>query len=149
MSQVVKEGDKVKLHYTGKLKDGTEFDSSKSREPFEFTIGGGQVIPGLEQAMIGKAAGENFTVEIPCEQAYGQRSDELVQQIERKYFAADQEIEVGQQFVIGQNDYQTIVTIIDIKPGDTPEAAMVVVDANHPLASKDLVFDIELLEIIG
>ncbi|ACR80431.1 MULTISPECIES: FKBP-type peptidyl-prolyl cis-trans isomerase [Kosmotoga] len=138
-----KKGDTVKVHYTGRFEDGEIFDSSTGKEPLEFTIGKGEVIPGFEEAIIGMNTGESKTVKIPPEKAYGPRYDELVLTVERSRFPDDMEPQLGQQLQLRQPDGRTfIVTITDIN-----ETA-VTLDANHPLAGKDLVFEINLIEIV-
>jgi peptidylprolyl isomerase len=135
-------GDTVKVHYTGKLSDDTVFDSSESRDPLEFTIGSGQIIPGFEQAVIGMQPGESKTATIPADQAYGPYQEDLLIEVERSQFPADVTPEVGQQFQIRQADGQaTVVTVADVS------GPQVTLDANHPLAGQDLTFDIELVEI--
>ncbi len=138
----VKEGDTVKVHYTGKLDDGTVFDSSKGQEPLEFTMGKGQLIPGFEQAVEGMEPGESKTVTIPANEAYGPHHDEMVIEVARDQFPADQEPEVGQQYRVHQADGTPfVVTVTDVTP-DT-----ITLDANHPLAGQDLTFDIQLVDI--
>ena len=141
MSQA-KENDKVKVHYTGKLDDGTVFDSSRNREPFEFTIGAGQVIPGFEQGIVGMAKGETKTVTLQPEDAYGKIRDDLIVAVNKSEMPADLNAEVGQQLQINQPDGKVIpVTVTDISE------EKITLDANHPLAGKALTFEIELLEI--
>lgn len=137
-----KTGDTVKVHYTGKLVNGTVFDSSENREPLEFTIGAGQLIPGFEQAVIGMAPGETHTVTIPADEAYGQYDSNLLQEVERTQLPEDLDPQVGQQLEAVQGDRRIIVTISAVSDNS------VTVDANHPLAGEDLVFDIRLVEII-
>ena len=135
-------GDTVKVHYTGTLEDGSVFDTSLDREPLEFTIGQGQLIPSFEQAVIGMTVGESKTVNIPVEQAYGPYNEELIFVIDRDELLEGMNPEVGQQLQAQQPDGQTrIVTVIDISE------ISITVDANHPLAGKDLTFEIKLLEI--
>jgi len=139
-----KKGDTVKVHYTGKLTTGEIFDSSEEggNGPLEFTIGEGDVIPGFEEAVIGMSSGEAKTVTIPVEQAYGPRMDELVAEVEREYLPQDAEPKLGQQYEVTQDDGQVFnVTVTEMN--DTT----VTLDANHPLAGRDLVFDIKLIEI--
>ncbi|HDH96842.1 MAG TPA: peptidylprolyl isomerase [Proteobacteria bacterium] len=138
-----KEGDTVRVHYTGKLEDGTVFDSSVEREPLEFTIGEGQIIPGFEQAVIGMQPGEKKTVDVPPEKAYGPHREELVLEVERAKFPEHIDPQVGQQLQIPQPYGQAvIVTVTDVSE------TSVTLDANHPLAGKNLTFDIELIEIV-
>ncbi len=137
-----KNGDTVKVHYTGKLNDGDVFDSSEGGEPLEFTLGGGQVISGFEEAVLGMSLGESKTVEIPADKAYGERVDDLVVQIDRKEMPSDMDCEVGQKLrVDGSDGPAAVVTVLEVT-----EAA-VTVDGNHPLAGEDLTFDIQLVEI--
>jgi len=137
-----KSGDTVKVHYTGKLDDGTIFDSSQDRDPLEFKIGEGQIIPGFEQAVVGMNPGENKTATIPVDEAYGPRRDEMVMDVEKEQFPEHITPEVGQKLQMKRSDGQIImVTITDISE------AKVTLDANHPLAGKDLTFDIQLVEI--
>lgn len=136
-------GDTVKVHYTGKLEDGTVFDTSIDRTPLEFTIGEGQIIPGFEQAVVGMNLGESKTTTIPVDKAYGPYREEMVLVIGREQFPADLHPEVGQRLQLHQVDGQTIiVTVTEVSEGS------VTLDANHPLAGKDLIFDIQLVEIV-
>jgi len=138
-----KNGDTVRVHYTGKLADASVFDSSSAKEPLEFTIGSGEIIPGFEQAVIGMQPGEMKTSTVEAEQAYGPYQPELLIEVRRSQFPADISPEVGQQLQIRQADGQeAIVTIADIVGSN------VRLDANHPLAGQDLIFEIELVEIM-
>lgn len=138
-----KNGDKVKVHYTGKFKDGEVFDSSLEREPLEFTIGKGQVIPGFEQAVEGMSPGDIKTTDIPPEKAYGPRHEEMVTEVEKNRFPADMDPKVGQRLQLRQADGKMIrVTVTDVSE------SRVTLDANHPLAGKNLTFDIKLVEIV-
>lgn len=131
------EGTKVKIHYTGRLEDGTVFDSSQDRDPLEFEVGSGQVIPGFESAVEGMEAGEEKTVTIPAVDAYGPRRQELVLDVPGDQLPDELDPEVGQQLQMQTPDGQTFqVTVVDT----TDEGVQV--DANHPLAGKDLTFDI-------
>ena len=138
-----KNDDSVKVHYTGKLKDGTVFDSSQDRSPMQFQLGQGQIIPGFEQAVIGMSPGETKTVDIPSDQAYGPRLEELIQEVPRQQLPTDMEFQVGQRLQMGQDKEQPML----VEVTDVTEAN-ITLDANHPLAGKELLFDIELLEII-
>lgn len=141
MSQA-KKGDNVKVHYRGKLEDGTEFDTSAGSEPLEFTIGEGMLIPGFENAVEGMAPGESKTITIPAEEAYGPYIKELVADFDKSQFPPDINPEVGAQLQIEQeNEGRTLVRVINVT-GDK-----VTLDANHPLAGKDLIFHIDLVEI--
>ena len=137
-----KYGDTVKVHYTGKLGDGTIFDSSIDRDPLEFTLGEGRVIPGFEQAVVGMDLNETKTVKIPEDKAYGPHREELVAEVDRSQLPADLEPEIGQQLQGRQADGQVIVATVT----DVSESS-VTLDANHPLAGKDLTFDIQLVAI--
>ncbi len=138
-----KSGDTVRVHYTGKYSDGTIFDSSSDGEPLQFTLGEGQLIPGFEQAVIGMQVGEEKTVEIPSDEAYGPHQDELVLVVSRAELPEGLELEVGQQLQLEQEDgRQILVLVTDLSESD------VTLDANHPLAGEDLIFDIELVDII-
>lgn len=141
MSQA-KKGDNVKVHYKGKLEDGTEFDTSAGREPLAFTIGSGMLIPGFENAVEGMAPGESKTITIPAEEAYGPYIKELVADFDKSQFPPDINPEVGAQLQIEQeNEGRTLVRVISVADDK------VTLDANHPLAGKDLTFDIDLVEI--
>ena len=137
-----KNGDTVKVHYTGTLEDGTVFDSSLNTEPLEFTLGGGKTIEGFENAILGMKVGEKKTVDIPSDQAYGEYNEEWVLEMERSEFPEDIEIEIGQQLPMMTQDgsvfYVTVVAVSE---------TAVTVDANHRLAGKDLTFEIELVEV--
>ncbi len=137
-----KNGDKVKVSYTGKLVDGSEFDSSEGRDPLEFTLGENEVIPGFEEAVVGMSPGQSKTVTVSSEQAYGPRQKELVVEVERKDVPADLELEVGRQLEVTQDDGDVFLVTVS----DLTESA-VTLDANHPLAGQDLVFEINLLEV--
>jgi len=137
-----KVGDNVKVHYTGKLDDGTVFDSSVEREPLQFSLGSGNVIPGFEEAIVGMTPGESKTTTIPAEQAYGAQRDELVITVDKEQIPSDLSVEVGQQLQISQNNGQVIpVVVTDITD------SQVTLDANHPLAGEQLTFDIKLVEV--
>ena len=138
----VKDGDTVKVHYTGKLEDGTVFDSSKEGEPLELTIGAGNVIEGFEKGVIGMERGGSKTVTIPPEEAYGPMNEELVAKVKKETFPGNITPVIGEQLQLKQQDGNIVnVTITEII-GDT-----VTLDANHPLSGKTLIFDIELVEI--
>lgn len=141
MSQA-KSGDTVRIHYTGTLGDGTQFDSSRGGEPLEFTLGGGNIIPGFENAVLGMSAGETKTVTIASEDAYGPRNENLTQEVPRN--AIPEDIDLAQGMVLhaqgpeGQTVSFTVVAFDD---------ESVRVDGNHPLAGQDLTFALELVEI--
>lgn len=139
----VEDGNTIKVHYTGKFEDGTVFDTSADRDPLEFTIGRGQLIPGFEQAVIGMSPGESKTVNIPAGEAYGQHNAEMLTEVDRSQFPADLNPEVGQQLQLNRSDGQTVVVTVASVSEST-----VTLDANHHLAGKDLIFDIQLVEIL-
>ncbi|OWU85497.1 peptidylprolyl isomerase [Oceanicola sp. 22II-s10i] len=137
-----KTGDTVRIHYTGTLQDGTTFDSSAGREPLEFTVGSGQIIPGLDQAIPGMTVGDQKTVEVPCAEAYGPRQEEASQVVPRDQIPDNIELQPGLQLQVQTPQGQVVpVTVTEITPTE------VTLDANHPLAGKDLTFAIELVEI--
>jgi peptidylprolyl isomerase len=138
----VKNGDKVKVHYKGTLSDGVVFDSSEGKEPLEFTIGQGQVIPGFENGVIGLSAGEKKTITIPCAEAYGEYSDEAVFSIGKENLPLGMEPAAGQQLQMMSPEGQVFQVIITEVSGN-----QVKLDANHPLAGKDLTFELELVKI--
>ncbi len=142
--QQVKSGDTVKVHYHGKLSDGTTFDSSSGREPLEFEVGSGMVIKGFDDGVTGMAVGEKKTINIPAEEAYGEHSEEMVVQFPRNQFPPDLNPEVGMQLTMTTAQGHPVpVIIVEVQP------EVVMLDANHPLAGKDLTFDLELVEIVG
>ena len=141
-AQTAKVGDTVSVHYTGTLADGSVFDSSIGREPLQFTLGDGQMIPGFEQAVIGMELGKTKTVTIPADQAYGPYYEERVFVIDRDELPAGMEPEVGQKLRMQSATGQImIVTVKDVSETN------VTVDANHELAGKDLTFEVQLVEI--
>lgn len=138
-----KSGDTVRIHYTGKLTDGTQFDSSEGRDPLEFALGAGSIIPGLEQAIIGMAEGDKDTVTIAADDAYGPRHAEAVQTVERSQIPDHVELAVGGQLQAqAPSGQQLLLTVVEV----TEET--VTLDANHPLAGEDLVFEVELVAIV-
>ncbi len=138
-----KDGDTVRVHYTAKLEDGKEIDTSSNQEPWQFTIGQGKVIPGFEEAVIGMNPGESKTVKVPADKAYGPRREGMVRVIDRNRLPEHLKPQVGQHLRIPQADGRTaVVTVIDVSK------SKVTIDANHPLAGKDLTFDIELIKIV-
>jgi FKBP-type peptidyl-prolyl cis-trans isomerase 2 len=138
-----KMGDTVKVHYTGKLEDGTVFDTSIDRDPLQFTIGEGELIPGFEQAVVGMNPGESKTTKVPADKAYGPHREEMVLVVDRNQFPVDLQPKVDQRLQIRQEDGRIIVVTVT----DVSESS-VTLDANHPLAGKDLTFDIRLIEIV-
>lgn len=138
-----KQGDTVKVHYTGKFEDGTVFDTSMNREPLEFTIGEGQLIPGFEKAVVGMEPGQSLTTEVSAAEAYGPYDDEMLLVVEKDQFPADVDPQVDQQLQVRQADGRTfVVRVTDVSDSE------VTLDANHPLAGEDLTFEIELVEIV-
>jgi peptidylprolyl isomerase len=139
----VKNGDTVRLHYTAKLTDGTEFESSTGREPLEIQVGAGQIIPGLDQRISGMNVGEETTVKVPASEAYGPHDDAQVQTLPRSAISPGVDVEVGTRLRANTQDGgQIALTVVKI------DDEQVTVDANHPLAGKDLVFDVRVLEIV-
>jgi peptidylprolyl isomerase len=141
--QQVKSGDTVRVHYHGKLDDGSTFDSSEGRDPLEFTVGSGQVIKGFDEAMLNMQPGEKKTVNIPVEQAYGQRNDDMMMEYPKSEFPADMKPEVGMELHMSDNMGNVFPVVIEAVNEET-----VILDANHPLAGKDLTFDLELVSIV-
>ncbi len=141
--QQVKAGDVVRVHYTGKLTNGEQFDSSTGREPLEFTVGAGQMIKGFDAAMPGMTVGEKKTINILPEDAYGVKDEQAIIEFPKENIPKDMKPEVGMQLQLRNESGQPFpVTIAEIK--DT----VIVLDANHRLAGEELVFDIELMEIV-
>ena len=142
--QQVKKGDKVKVHYHGKLANGETFDSSTGRDPLEFEVGSGMVIKGFDDGVTGMSVGDKKTINIPFDEAYGPRNPDMVIEMPKDKFPKDLDIEVGMPLGMSdQQGQQFQVTIVEIKDD------IVLLDANHPLAGQDLVFDLELVEIVG
>jgi peptidylprolyl isomerase len=141
MSQA-KTGDTVHVHYTGTLEDGTEFDSSAGRDPLEFTVGSGQVIPGFENAVEGMAVGDSKSVNISPEEGYGHRNEQMVQEVPKSALPDDLEPKEGMGLQAQGQDGKVINLTVTSVAGDT-----ITVDANHPLAGKTLNFAIELVKI--
>lgn len=138
-----KQGSNVKVHYTGKKdSDGTVFDSSEGKDPLEFKLGEGQLIPGFEAAVEGMKAGESNTVKIPSDQAYGEPREDLVIKFERDRLPDDITPEVGQQLQLQHKDGENIPVVIKELTENE-----ITLDANHPLAGEDLVFEIEVVEV--
>lgn len=142
MAQKAQQGDTVTVHYTGKLDDGEVFDSSKGRDPLEFQVGSGQVIPGFDRAVTGLGIGESREIRLDPEDAYGEPREDLVVEVERSQFPAEAEPVVGQQVQVqvapGENRVATIQDVDDQN---------ITLDLNHPLAGQPLTFDVELVEI--
>jgi peptidylprolyl isomerase len=138
-----KSGDTVRIHYTGTLGDGTEFDSSSGRDPLEFALGGGQVIPGFDKAVDGMAVGENKTVTIPPDEAYGERHEQLVQEVPKSALPDEIDPSVGMHLQSRSPEGQVLNLVVT-----EVAAESITVDGNHPLAGQALTFDIELVEIV-
>ena len=142
--QQVKNGDKVKVHYHGRFTDGTTFDSSEGREPLEFTVGEGNVIKGFDEGVMGMSIGDKKTVSIQAGDAYGDKNEDMLVEFPKEQFPPDMNPEVGMQLNMTNGNGQVIlVTIVEVKEDS------VILDANHPLAGRDLVFDIELVSIVN
>lgn len=141
MSQV-KQNDTVRVHYTGKLTDGQIFDSSLEREPIEFTMGQGQLIPGFEKGLLDMKENEKKTIEIPSEEAYGAPREELIQEVDKNQLPDEIKPEPGMGLVSKSPDGREMNLVVKEVKEDT-----IVVDGNHPLAGKDLIFDLEVVEI--
>ena len=140
----VKNGDVVKVHYTGTILNGEQFDSSAGREPLEFTVGAGQMIPGFDAALPGMKIGDKKTVNIPAKDGYGETDENAIIEFPKENVPADMKLEPGHQLTLSNQEGQPFpVTVKEIKDD------VIVLDANHFLAGKELVFDIELVEIGG
>ena len=137
-----KRGDTVKVHYTGKLTSGDQFDSSAGRDPLEFTVGGGQMIPGFDAAIPGMNIGEKKTITISPENAYGEKNEEAFIEFPKASIPGDMKLETGMKLQLRNESGQPFPVVVTEVKDD-----MVVLDANHELAGKELIFDIELVEI--
>ncbi len=138
----IKQGDTVRIHYTGTLLDETVFDSSEGRDPLEFVVGSGQIIPGLDGAMPGLIVGDKKRVEIACVDAYGPINPAMRQDIPREGIPDDIPLEPGTQLQMQTPDGQAMPVIV-VEANE----ATVTLDANHPLAGQDLIFDIEVVSV--
>jgi FKBP-type peptidyl-prolyl cis-trans isomerase 2 len=136
---MIKEGSKVKLHYTGKLEDDNVFDTSKDREPLEFTVGEGQLIPGFEKGVIGMNVGDTKTIEINPEEAYGPVREELINEVPKENLPEG--VEVGHMLQAQTEQGPVNVKVVELNETTGK------VDANHPLAGKKLIFDLEVVEV--
>ena len=135
-------GDTVKVHYTGRLHDGRVFDSSRERNPLELTVGESRLLPGFEEALTQMEPGEERTVTIPAERAYGPHRSELVLSVDRTELPEHIQPEVGQRLQVRQDDGEvTVLMVADVSD------QQVTLDANHPLAGEDLTFELELMEV--
>lgn len=138
-----KSGDTVRIHYTGTLQDGSVFDSSEGRDPLEFQLGSGQVIPGFDDGVTGMAVGDKKTIEIPCDQAYGAINPAAMQDVPRAEIPDHIPLDLGTQLQVQAGNGQTMMVVVANVTEET-----VTLDANHPLAGKDLTFALELVEIV-
>lgn len=138
-----KTGDTVKVHYTGKLTNGEQFDSSEGREPLEFTVGAGQMIKGFDVAVPGMNVGDKKTINIPASEGYGERSEDAIINFPIENVPADVKLEPGMTLTLSNQYGQPFpVVVVELRPD------VVVLDANHFLAGQELIFDIELVEIV-
>ena len=138
----VENGNQVKVHYTGTLEDGTVFDSSIDREPLEFTVGGGQMIPGFDKGVVGMKINEVKNIHIPADEAYGPVVEGLIQEVSKELLPQDLEASVGQTLVSQTPEGQQFNVVVTEVKDDT-----IIIDGNHPLAGKDLNFEIKMVEI--
>ena len=140
----VKTGDKVRVHYSGRLLDGTLFDSSEGREPLEFTVGAGQMIKGFDAGVQGMRIGDRKTIQIPPEEAYGHRDEEAIIEFPSENVPSDMTLEPGMQLTLRNQYGQPVpVVVLEVKTD------VIIMDANHMLAGQELVFEVELVEIVG
>lgn len=140
---IAETGDIVRINYSGRLTNGTQFDTSEGRAPLEFTLGQGQVIKGLEQHVSGMETGQKSTVTIPVEDAYGPRRDEAIQTLDRSKVPNGVDLQVGTKLQARTSDGSMMpITVVGV------DDASVTVDANHPLAGQDLVFDVEVVDVV-
>ena len=144
MKEQAKSGDKVQVHYHGRLVDGTTFDSSTGRQPLEFEVGSGMVIKGFDDGVTGMAVGDKKTINIPFGEAYGPKNPDMIIDMPKDRFPKDMEIEVGMPLSMSDGQGQQFQVVVA-----EVQEEMVILDANHPLAGEDLIFDLELVEIIG
>ena len=142
--QQVKSGDKIKVHYHGRLTNGETFDKSEGREPLEFEVGSGMVIKGFDDGVTGMAVGDKKTINIPFVEAYGPKNPDMIIDMPKDRFPKDMEIEVGMPLSMSDGQGQQFQVVVA-----EVQEEMVILDANHPLAGEDLIFDLELIEIIA
>jgi len=142
--QQVKKGDKVKVHYHGRLTSGETFDSSEGRQPLEFEVGSGSVIKGFDDGVTGMEIGQKKTINIPVNEAYGEKNPEMLIEMPKDRFPADMELEVGMPLMMSNGEGQNFQVIIHEIQDES-----VILDANHPLAGQDLIFDLELVDIVN
>ncbi|HPH98815.1 MAG TPA: peptidylprolyl isomerase [Chitinophagaceae bacterium] len=141
--QQVKAGNIVKVHYSGRLTDGSLFDSSEGKKPLEFQVGAGKVIVGFDNGVINMVIGEKKTIHIPVEEAYGPKNPQLIITVEKEKFPQDITPEVGMELSMTSKDGHPIPVVIKEVKEDS-----IVLDANHPLSGEALIFDVELVEIV-
>ncbi len=137
----IENGKTVVIHYEGKLENGDQFDSSKGREPLEFVFGNGSIIPGLEKGLEGLEKGDKKEITVEAKDAYGERKPEALQKVDKSQFPADIKPEVGMQLMAQTETSEIPVTITDV------QEEFVIVDFNHPLAGKNLIFNIEVVDV--
>ncbi|GAO45513.1 FKBP-type peptidyl-prolyl cis-trans isomerase [Flavihumibacter petaseus] len=142
--QKVQAGDTVRVHYHGRLTNGTTFDSSEGRDPLEFQVGSGMVIAGFDNGVLGMEKGDKKTVQIPVDDAYGPKNPEMIIEFPKDQVPAEMVLEPGMQLNLNNSQGQVVPVVVK-EVGE----AIILLDANHPLAGEDLVFDIELVEIVG
>lgn len=143
MTEAIKNGDTIQVNYTGRLDNGEVFDSSEGQPPLEFTVGSGSIIPGFDNAVVGMLPGESTTVTIPPEEAYGPLRDELFVEVSRDKFPADMSIEQGMQLQMTDPSGNTIPAVIS----EVLDSS-IRINANHPLAGKELTFDIDIVKTL-
>lgn len=141
-STIVTKGSKVSVNYTGKFDDGTVFDSSEGKEPISFTVGGGQVIKGFDDAVVGMKKGEAKKITITPQEGYGDRDEKLQQQVPRSVFPQEMKLEKGMGFSFKTPTGQVIHATIT-----EANAEAVTVDMNHPLAGRNLIFDLKVVDV--
>ena len=141
--QTVKKGDTIRVHYTGKLTSGELFDTSEGRDPLEFQVGSGHVIRGFDDGVLDMEVGDKRTVQIPVDQAYGPRNEELIMDFPTDRLPEDLKPEVGMQLQLNNEQGQTFPVVVR-----SVSEASITLDGNHPLAGEELIFDIELVEIV-
>lgn len=142
--QQVKSGDKIKVHYHGRLTNGETFDKSEGREPLEFEVGSGMVIKGFDDGVTGMAVGDKKTINIPADEAYGPKNPDMIIDMPKDRFPKDMELEVGMPLSMSDGQGQQFQVVVA-----EVQDEVIILDANHPLAGEDLIFDLELVEIIN
>ena len=142
--QQVKSGDKIKVHYHGRLTNGETFDKSEGREPLEFEVGSGMVIKGFDDGVTGMAVGDKKTINIPADEAYGPKNPDMIIDMPKDRFPKDMELEVGMPLSMSDGQGQQFQVVVA-----EVQDEVIILDANHPLAGEELIFDLELVEIIN